>query len=140
MKVLDLFSGTGSSTLAFERAGCSVYRVELDPQHTADLHADILALSAPKLIELCNGRPDFIWASPPCTSFSVASIGAHWGGGFRAYQPKSDAARLGLKLVAHTLTLIRELAPEAGWIMENPRGVIRKLPVLRGVDRRTVTY
>ena len=24
-------------------------------------------------------KPDIIWASPPCTCFSVASMGKHWG-------------------------------------------------------------
>jgi hypothetical protein len=139
MIVLDLFAGTGSSTLAFERAGCAVFKIELDPQHQAELHADILTLSAADLIALCGGRPDFIWASPPCTAFSVASIGHHWGGGFRAYQPKTEAAALGLRVVAHTLALIREINPPA-WIVENPRGVLRKLPVMRGIDRRTVSY
>ena len=138
--VLDLFAGTGSSTQAFKDRGHRVVHVELDRQHSADLHADVLDLNAKDLIALCGDqRPDYVWASPPCTSFSVASIGTHWGGGLRAYQPKTEAARLGLRLVEHTLRLMREVAP-AYWTMENPRGVLRKLPVVAGVARRTVTY
>jgi hypothetical protein len=139
VKVLDLFAGTGSSTRAFEDRGHDVYKVELDRQFDAHLHADVLELDTADLYRLCDGAPDFIWASPPCTSFSVAAIGHHWGGGHRAYVPKTEAARLGQRLVGHTLALIAELNP-ASWVMENPRGVLRKLPVVAGVDRVTVTY
>jgi hypothetical protein len=85
-------------------------------------------------------KTDIIWASPPCTAFSVASMGHHWGGGLRAYEPKTEAAKISQKLVAHTLQLIKELAPLRGWLMENPRGMLRKLPVVEGFERRTVTY
>ena len=139
MIVLDLFSGTGSSTQAFEDAGHEVFRVELGTHHEADLYADIAELSVYDLIRLCDGRPDFVWASPPCTAFSVASIGTHWGGGHRAYEPRTELARSSQVLVAHTLDLIRELDPEY-WLMENPRGVLRKLPVMAGLQRWTVTY
>lgn len=139
MIVLDLFSGTGSSTAAFEEEGHRVVRVEYDRQHVASLHADVLTLTALDLAILCGGRPDFVWASPPCTAFSVASIGTHWGGGFRAYEPRTEQARTSLRLVSHTLGLIRWLAPRA-WLMENPRGVLRKLPVMAGLPRWTVTY
>jgi hypothetical protein len=86
------------------------------------------------------GQPDFIWASPPCTAFSVASMGYHWTGGTRAYIPKTEFAKLSQDLVAHTIGLIKELNPIRGWIVENPRGVLRKLPVVAGLPRNTVTY
>lgn len=139
MVVLDLFAGTGSATRAFEDAGHRVIKVELDKQHPADLHADILSLDVWSLGHLCGGVPDFVWASPPCTAFSVASIGTHWTGGHRAYQPKTDKARLGIALVEHTLRLIRALSPPH-WLMENPRGVLRKMDAVAGLPRYTVTY
>jgi hypothetical protein len=86
------------------------------------------------------GRPDFIWASPPCTAFSVASIGHHWTGGKGAYIPKTEAAVTSQRLVAHTRRLIENLEPRLGFVMENPRGVLRKLPVLEDLPRKTVTY
>ena len=67
-------------------------------------------------------------------------MGHHWGGGIRAYEPKTEAARLSQELVAYTLKLIKELNPTKGWLMENPRGMLRKLPVVSGVPRITVTY
>ena len=90
MLVLDLFAGTGSSTAAFEAAGHKVVRVELDPQFPAELHADVMDLTVEKVLALCGGVPDFVWASPPCTAFSVASISTHWtGGDLEAHHIKS---------------------------------------------------
>ena len=138
MLIFDLFSGTGSSTQAFADAGHTVIRIELDEQFEAE-ERDVLAMTADYLVSK-YGKPDFVWASPPCTAFSVASMGHHWGGGLRAYEPKTEMARFSQELVAHTLKLIADLAPPKGWLMENPRGMLRKLPVVEGYPRRTVTY
>ena len=132
--VFDFFAGTGSSTQAFEDAGHTVIKVELDTYFDAH-ERDIMELSADYLIAK-YGCPDFIWASPPCTAFSVASIGHHWN---IDKTPKTEAASFNQLLVAKTLELINELKPKA-WLMENPRGMLRKLPVVQGLTRRTVTY
>ena len=139
MIIFDFFSGTGSSTKAFEDAGHTVYKFELDDSFEATEHADIMNLTAEYLLGK-YGQPDFIWASPPCTAFSVASMGHHWTGGSRAYIPKTEFAKLSQELVAHTVKLIKELNPTKGWLVENPRGVLRKLPVVAGLPRNTVTY
>ena len=132
--IFDFFAGTGSSTQAFEDAGHTVIKVELDEYFDAH-ERDIMTLTAEGLIAK-YGQPDFIWASPPCTAFSVASIGHHWN---LDKTPKTHAASFNQLLVAHTLKLIKGLKPK-GWLMENPRGMLRTLPVVDGLMRRTVTY
>lgn len=139
MLIFDFFSGTGSSTQAFKDAGHTVISFELDESFEATENVDIFLLSADYLLAQ-YGRPDFVWASPPCTAFSVASMGHHWGGGYRNYEPKTEAAKFNQELVAHTVNLIKELNPSKGWLMENPRAMLRKLPVVAGLPRRTVTY
>ena len=139
MLIFDFFSGTGSSTQAFKDAGHTVITFELDPFFEATEHADVFALNAQDLIAR-YGQPDFVWASPPCTAFSVASMGHHWISGGANPMPRTEAAKVSQELVAHTLKLIKDLAPIKGWLMENPRGMLRKLPVVEGYDRRTVTY
>jgi hypothetical protein len=139
MLVFDFFSGTGSSTQAFKDAGHTVISFELDDFFEATEHIDVFNLNAKDLIAK-YGQPDFVWASPPCTAFSVASMGHHWGGGSRAYEPKTEAAKVSQELVAHTRNLITELNPTKGWLIENPRGMLRKLPVVAGLPRTTVTY
>lgn len=139
MIVFDFFSGTGSSTQAFKDAGHRVISFELDSYFEADEHIDILNLSAEYLLK-AYGQPDFIWASPPCTAFSVASIGHHWKLVDGIPTPKTDSAKHNQTLVAHTRDLIAELNPTFGWLIENPRGMLRKLPVVQKLPRQTVTY
>lgn len=145
MKTVELFCGTKSFTKVAARRGYGTFTLDSDPRHDADVTCDILTWHPPK--ELFGA--DVLWASPPCTGFSVASIGRHWGGGYRAYEPKTETARLGMRLVDRTLRIIKETKPKY-WFIENPRGVLRKLPMMdlkalskrmgEPVYRHTVTY
>ena len=139
MIIFDFFSGTGSSTQAFKDAGHTVITFELDPYFEATEHTDVMLLKASSLVEK-YGQPDFVWASPPCTSFSVASIGHHWISGGDSPTPRTEQARESQELVRHTVQLIKELNPTKGWLMENPRGMLRKLSVVKDFPRHTVTY
>lgn len=139
MLIFDFFAGTGSATKAFKDAGHTVVSFELDKQFSATENIDVLTLTAAYLRDT-YGNPDFVWASPPCTAFSVASIGKHWGGGARGYEPKTEAAVHNQKLVSHVRMLAEELNPKHGFLIENPRGMLRKLAPVQGLDRVTVTY
>lgn len=87
------------------------------------------------------GRPDVIWASPPCTSYSIAAISHHRKKNVEtgSLDPVSDFAKLSDELVKHTLELIKELKPKY-WFIENPRGGMRKMDFMQGLPRYTVTY
>lgn len=122
MRVLDLFSGLGGWARPFRDRGHRVTTLDLDPRFGCDITADILTVE--NLGDL--GAFDVVVASPPCEAFSVASIGAHWAGGRRAYEPKSDTARLGLDVMRHTFMLVTSYAPRF-YVIENPRGVMRKV-------------
>lgn len=136
MLVFDFFAGTRSATKAFEDAGHTVISFDNDPQFDVTVQADVGFLTAAALIERF-GQPDFVWASPPCTAFSVASIGHHWT---IEREPKTWAAQSSMLLVGYTRELLEKLNPRFGFIIENPRGMLRKLPMLDGLERRTVTY
>jgi hypothetical protein len=138
MIIYDFFAGTGSATKAFEDAGHTVIKVELDLYFEAN-ERDILSLTAEGLMSK-YGRPDFIWASPPCTTFSVASCRLYWQATPQGAKPKHPKVFEALKLVQHTINLIQELNPAKGWLMENPRGMLRKQDVVKGLNRRTLTY
>jgi site-specific DNA-cytosine methylase len=138
MIVYDFFSGTGSSTQAFEDAGHTIIKVELDEYFPAD-ERDILALNAQDLIAK-YGQPDFIWASPPCQKFSVASIGHYWTGGRGNCVPKRPEVYEAIALVKHTVNLMQALNPTYGWIMENPRGMLRQQEPVKDLTRWTITY
>ena len=136
--IYDFFSGTGSSTQAFEDAGHTIIKVELDEYFEAH-ERDILQLTAKGLIAK-YGQPDFIWASPPCQKFSVASIGHYWTGGRGNCVPKRPEVFEAIALVGHTIKLMQDLNPTHGWIMENPRGMLRKQDVVKDLKRWTITY
>jgi hypothetical protein len=139
MIIFDFFAGTGSSTKAFADAGHTVITFELDPYFAATQSVDIMTLEAQTLISK-YGQPDFVWASPPCTAFSVASIGHHWDNSTGTPKPKTDAAVYNQRLVSKTIELIEELNPTHGYLIENPRGMLRKLPVVEKLPRQTITY
>lgn len=139
MLIFDFFSGTGSSTKAFADAGDRVIRFELDKSFEAEEHIDIMNLSVGYLLDK-YGQPDFVWASPPCTAFSVASIGHHWKQGGTNPLPKTEEAKYNQELVWHTRRLIEELNPTHGFLIENPRGMLRKLPPVLDLSRVTISY
>ena len=135
MKILELFAGTKSFSKVAEQLGHETFTVDIDPRFECDYTVDIMDFDFKNIPFI----PDVIWASPPCTCFSVASIGTHWGGGKRAYVPKTENAVMALKIVQQTLNIINAY-PDCIYFIENPRGVLRKLPVMEGLHRKTVTY
>jgi len=138
MLIFDFYAGTGSATKPFEDAGHTVIKVELDEYFEAH-ERDILTLNAEYLIEK-YGQPDFIWASPPCQKFSVASLWKYWEGTKGNSVPKHPAVYEALALVAHTIKLMQDLNPTRGWIMENPRGMLRSQAVVKDLRRWTISY
>lgn len=135
MKILELFAGSRSIGKVADKLGYKVFSSDINNFEDIDYVVDILEFDYKKV----PFKPDVIWASPPCTSFSVASIGHHWTGGKGAYIPKTDGAKLGLKLVEKTIEIINHYNPKY-WFIENPRGVLRKMEIMKELKRNTVTY
>ena len=125
MKVLELFAGSRSFSKIAEKFGFETYTTDINNFKGISQVCDIFDFDLKKI----PFEPDVVWASPPCTSFSVASIGHHWTGGKQAYIPKTDSAKLGIKLVKKTMEIIKELKPKY-YIVENPRGLLRKLNLI----------
>lgn len=77
LKVLELFAGTKSIGKAFEARGHDVYSIEWDKSFDCiDLYEDIMKVQASDIIEKF-GKPDVIWASPDCSTYSIAAISHH---------------------------------------------------------------
>ena len=134
LRVLELFCGTKSFSNAAEELGYKTFTVDWDSEFNPDLSFDITELKIEMIPEEFQ-NPDIIWASPPCTCFSVASIGTHWGGGWREYKPRTKEAVMAKKLVRATVKLIAEFNPRY-YFIENPRGVLRKLGLIPGAPDR----
>ena len=139
MKILELFAGSRSIGKIAKQLNYEVFSSDVEQFGGIDYVVDILNFN----IDEVPFIPDVIWASPPCTGFSVASIGRHWGGGKGAYIPKSETAKLGIELIKKTLEIIHSFQsrnPNLVWYIENPRGVMRKMSFMEELNRHTVTY
>ena len=141
MKVLELFAGTRSIGKAFEKNGHEVFSVEWDKDfENIDLYTDINTVTAEDILQKF-GKPDVIWASPDCATFSVAAISRHRRKNpvTGSLDPISDYAKFCDEVDQHVLNLIEELQPKYFFI-ENPRGGMRKMSWMQGIPRYTVTY
>lgn len=131
MKVLELFAGSRSIGKAAKELGMEVFSIDLIPYEGIDLAKDLLMVHPSDIPWV----PDIIWASPPCTTYSIAAISHHRDNTIA----KSQEAIIGDKLVKATLGLITYFRPQY-WFIENPRGMLRKMPFMQGLNRATVTY
>lgn len=140
MKLLELFAGTRSIGKAFEARGHEVYSVDWNKDfENIDLYADISKLTAADVLGKF-GQPDVIWASPDCTTYSIAAISHHRKRDDDGnLNPVSDYARFCDECNKHVLGLISWLRPKVFFI-ENPRGGMRKMRWMQNIPRYTVTY
>lgn len=126
MRILELFSGTGSVGHAFELLGWRVTSLDILPGAT--ITSDILdwdyAAHAPE------GFYDFIWASPPCTHYSIART--------KALTPRDF--ELADSIVNKTLEIIEYFNPTM-WLIENPQtGYLKTRPMMQGLPWWDLTY
>lgn len=120
--------------------GHEVFSIEWDKRfENIDLYADIGTITADDILKKF-GRPDVIWASPDCTTYSIAAISHHRrkeDDGNLA--PVSEYAKFCDNVNQHVLKLIHELNPKY-WFIENPRGGLRKMRFMKDLPRYTLTY
>lgn len=140
MLVLELFAGTRSIGRAFEKNGHKVYSIEWDKKfEDIDWYEDIGKITAQDIINRF-GKPDVIWASPDCTSYSLAAISHHRvkeeDGNLR---PITEYAKFCDEVNTHVIELIKELAPTYFFI-ENPRGGLCNMKFMQGIPKHLVTY
>ena len=135
MKVLELFAGTKSVGKAFEERGHEVFSVEWDKRFpNISLYEDVSKLK-PEDILTMFGKPDVIWASPDCTTYSVAAISHHRRKDESGnLVPITEYAKFCDKVNQHVLNLINSLKPKY-WFIENPRGGAKKDVIYAGVTK-----
>lgn len=144
MKVLELFAGERSIGKSFEKKGHEVYSIEWDKSHeNIDWYMDIGQITVQDIIDRF-GIPDVIWASPDCTSYSVAAISKHRRRDSDGnLTPVSEYAKFCDEVNKNVMKLIDdllELNPNLVYFIENPRGGMRKMNFIKDKPRYTVTY
>ena len=153
MKVLELFAGSRSFSKVAEEMGMETHTTDFKDFEGIDQVCDIFDFDYDKV----GFIPDIIWASPPCRTFSVASCSTHWTKDKSAinefnqsykdkeFIPKTENAEWGLRMVRKMKEIIAhytELNTDLYFIIENPRGLLRKMPEMKiyNLTRETVWY
>lgn len=131
MKVLELFAGSRSIGKVAEEFGYEVFSSDINSFEGIDYVTDILEFDTKRI----PWTPDIVWASPPCTTYSVAAISHH-----RPHNGEiSEFAKISDLIVQKTISIINDLNPNK-WYIENPRGMLRKQSFMENLPRTTVWY
>ena len=133
--LVELFAGSRAVSRAAEAAGFKTFSVDKEPFDGIDCVSDVLDIHVWDV----PFTPDVVWASFDCTTYSVAAISKHRDG----TEPKSDYAKVCDRVNQHAISLIRDwvyLNPEMVFFIENPRGMLRKMPWMQDFTRHTVWY
>ena len=127
MRILELFSGSGSIGQAFGSKGWDVISLDADVKTDAVIKEDIIAWDH---TVFPVGFFDVIWASPCCTQYSCARRGAK--------TPRN--LDLADSLVKRSLELITYFQPRV-WFLENPEtGLLKTRPFMSGLPFSDVDY
>lgn len=135
--MLALFCGTKSVGKVAEPRGWTVYSLDSEKKRKLTWCVNFLKWEGYKNLDFV---PDFIWASPPCTTFSIAT---HKHRSKDHMKPKTPEGKIGDKLLRKTVKIIRyfqKLNPNLKWCFENPRGRMRYSKYVKGLDRATCCY
>ena len=127
-RMLELFCGTKSVGNEFRKAGYEVISLDFDKKFNATHVEDILnwdyTIYPPDHF-------DVIWASPDCTTWTVATGGKyrlkkHIYGLNNEHQPK---ATVGNNMILRLIEIIKYFG-DVYWYIENPRGLLIHFPPL----------
>ena len=137
LKVLELFSGTGSIGKCCKELGYDVLSLDLDLP--ADINIDIMEWDY-KIYP--KDSFDIIWASPPCTQYSNLLncwLGRYKKGVLFTKEKMNEDMIEADKLVLKSLEIIDYFKPHY-WFMENPRGRLKDREIMKDIPYYIVDY
>ena len=134
----EFFAGSRSFSKEASKRGFVTYTTDIEPFEGIDQISNIFDFDI-DLALAKTGKPDIIWFSPPCNKFSIASCFHHWDKIGSSYVPKSEGAKIGLLIMEKVNEIIEKVKPNF-FIIENPRGLMRKMEPFKKHIRQTVWY
>lgn len=124
-RLLELFCGTKSVGSVFEEAGYEVISLDYEKKFNATHIEDILTWDYKQY------PPDYfdvIWASPDCTTWSLAT-----GGKYRVKNEiygrnneNQEKATFGNNMILRVIDILKYF--NAKWFIENPKGLLIHFP------------
>jgi site-specific DNA-cytosine methylase len=129
MRLLELFCGTKSVGKVFETAGYEVISLDFNKKFNATHTEDILMWDYK---QYPTGYFDVIWASPDCSTWSLATGGKYRikseiYGRNNKHQERATQAN---NMVLRVIEILKYYEPNV-WFIENPRGLLRYFPPLQ---------
>ncbi len=145
MKMLDLFSGLGGASEAFVRAGWEVMRIENNPLLSEVPNTQIMCVfELREFLENNRGSLDctpqfaeqieLIWASPPCSDFSLAYSAPH---AIHIREHPNEPYEPNMDYLEATLDIIKMLKPRY-YVIENVRGASKFFTEMIGTKPRQI--
>jgi len=142
--LLELFSGSKTiSNIAASEFGYRTETIDIVRKYNPSICANLLTMPLHQIPD--RSKITLVWASLPCTAFSILNIGFHWHKQQYAYRrymylPKTSTAHQALLLLNRLIWLIHSIKPKY-FIIENPRGALRHFPqVTSSMHRYSVSY
>ena len=125
--LLELLSGTGSIGKAFRAQGWDVLSLDSDPRGNPTFCCDLTEWDY-----TCLDDVDAIWASPPCTFYSIAG---------RSVVTTPEQLEASNNLVRKVLEIHRHIGEEIPIFIENPfTGSLKHQGLLEHLSLRRVDY
>ena len=126
MRLLELFAGTGSIGKMFRARGWEVISIDIDATTNQTFVAEILNCDD----QMLGGNFDAVWASPPCTQYSIA----------RSNSKTPRDLETSDRLVQRVIDIFDFFNPTC-WAFENPQtGLLKSRKVVENIPFVDVEY
>lgn len=126
-QTVELFCGAKVFSNIAGALGFKTFTVDINPDVAPDLTADVRTVSPSGL----PMRPLIVWAAPPDAAAFVNPGSWTTDGSFAATDAAAEEA---IATFGKAVTLVALLKP-TWWFIENPKSLLRKMPITAGFNR-----